>query len=113
MKKVMFLATLIGCLCGCSSVSQPIAEVPLVDNASLEPQDEIRNDRADSSLYIASEQLNQTAVTIDNISYSVGRTFYAASGFNCKFLTSASNQLLYCYDDALREWRRVNSVLVE
>ena len=113
MKKVMFMAVFAALSAGCGSVTQPVAEIPLVDNGSLLTSDHVKAGQQKINELIDTSQIDADSVKIGGVNYTVGRTFYAASGKNCKFLSSAQDKRLYCYDDAHRGWQLIDDVIVE
>lgn len=113
MKKVILLAVFSALTTGCGSVSQPVADIPLVDNESLlTPRIGIADPHKMSQV-IETSQIDTNSVTIGRVSYTVGKTFYSASGKNCKFLSSALDRKLYCYNDESSNWQQIDNVIVE
>ena len=89
----------------CSSVQQPIAQVPLVDAST---QHEVVAASSVSTLLERSPSQQVIGDAGDNIIASP--TFYSARGNYCRFLTSPKARTLFCKAES-GEWFEVPAVL--
>lgn len=109
MKNIFLLFSILIFAQGCSSIHQPTASRPLVEQQFVEPATSI-----DSSLSTALANAEDgTVLDIQNQAVELGTKFFAASGLTCRKINSEQKgQNIYCVDDK-GSWFKVNSVISE
>ncbi|MEM0912135.1 MAG: hypothetical protein AAGJ37_14230 [Pseudomonadota bacterium] len=113
MKNIILIASGIALLAGCGSVNQPVADLPLVDNASLYTLEQRTKAHKEALDFIDIGAINGDTLTLGSVDYSIGRTFYSASGNDCRFLSSTNKKLLYCLNSDNLGWQRIDDVIIE
>ncbi|MDC0603148.1 hypothetical protein OAP14_09015 [Aliiglaciecola sp.] len=109
MRKVIILFSALVIFQGCSSVSQPVAQRPLVEHQYSNPASSVS-----PALANALESANAgDSRTIKNQAITFGHVFFAASGLHCrKALRSEKSDSLYC-KRASNDWYQVSRVISE
>jgi hypothetical protein len=111
MKNIVLLAVISTLIQGCTSISQPTASIPLVENEfeSVTP-----NVFVDFSLSEALFDLKTgNTLVIEQQPAVMGDRFFAATGFTCRKLTSEkAGQRIYCLNK-LGSWFKVKRVISE
>jgi hypothetical protein len=111
MKNIMLLAVLSSLIQGCTSISQPTASTPLVENAL-----EFSTSTAflDFSLSEALFDLKTGAkLVIEQHPAVMGEKYFAATGNTCRKLTLEKlGQRIYCLNN-LGSWHKVKRVISE
>ncbi len=109
MKKILLLALLSSLIQGCTSISQPTASRPLVENKFVTPIASV-----ESSLGVALSNLNAGSdLVVDQQPAVMGEIFFAATGLNCRKLTLHHlGQNVYCLN-AQGRWFKVKRVISE
>lgn len=99
---------MLGCasmMVACSSVDQPIAQIPLVDVATKQEV------AVSSSIQAILEQTPSQHVTSDGgETITASPLFYSARGNYCRFLTRLTQRTLFCKADS-GAWFEVPTVL--
>ena len=105
----MLLAVLSTFIQGCSSIVQPTASLPLVEHDFVIPIGSV-----DVSLSTAlSNAKSGAAMNIHQQPAVMGERFFAATGLNCRKLTSAqAGQYIYCLNIE-GNWFKVKKVISE
>ena len=109
MKKITLLAVLSILMQGCTSIAQPTASRPLVEHEFVTPSAIV-----DVSLStLLSNAKTGAAVTIQKKPAVLGERFFAATGLNCRKVTSEqAGQHIYCLN-MLGSWFQVKKVISE
>jgi len=109
MKNITLLAVLLTLVQGCASIAQPTASRPLVEHEFVTPSASI-----DVSLSrFLSNAKTGAAITIQQKPVVMGERFFAASGLNCRKLTSElTGQTIYCLNTE-SSWFKVKKVISE
>jgi hypothetical protein len=109
MKNIVLIAVISTLIQGCTSIAQPTASRPLVENEFVTP-----NVSVDFSLSEALFDLKTgAALVIDQQSAVMGDRFFAATGFTCRKLTSEkAGQHIYCLNN-VGSWYKVKRVISE
>jgi hypothetical protein len=109
MKNIVLLAVLSTFIQGCSSIVQPTASLPLVEHDFVIPIGSV-----DVSLSTAlSNAKSGAAMNIHQQPAVMGERFFAATGLNCRKLTSVqAGQHIYCLN-IQGNWFQVKKVISE
>ncbi|MFT7315620.1 MAG: hypothetical protein ACI9J5_003782 [Paraglaciecola sp.] len=109
MKNIVLLAVLSTFIQGCSSIVQPTASLPLVEHEFVIPIGSV-----DVSLSTAlSNAKSGAAMNIHQQPAVMGERFFAATGLNCRKLTSVqAGQHIYCLN-IQGNWFQVKKVISE
>lgn len=109
MKNIVFLAVISIQIQGCTSISQPTASRPLVEQEFVTP-----TALTDLSLSAAlSNNKAGTSLDIEQQPALMGDRFFAATGLTCRKLTSEqAGQYIYCLN-IQGNWFKVNQVISE
>lgn len=109
MKNIFLLFSILIFAQGCSSIAQPKASRPLVEQQFLEPTTFL-----DSSLSVALANAEDgTILDIQNQAVELGAKFFAASGLSCRKINAKEKgQHIYCVNDK-GSWFKVNNVISE
>jgi hypothetical protein len=109
MKNIMLLAVLSTFIQGCSSIKQPTASLPLVEHQFVIPTGSV-----DVSLSTAlSNAKTGAAMNIHQQPAVMGERFFAATGLNCRKLTSVqAEEHIYCLS-IQGNWFQVKKVISE
>jgi hypothetical protein len=109
MKNIVLLAVLSIFIQGCTSIAQPTASLPLVEHEFVIPIGSV-----DVSLSTAlSNTKTGAAMNIHQQPAVMGERFFAATGLNCRKLTSVqAGQHIYCLN-IQGNWFQVKKVISE
>ncbi|MFT5924865.1 MAG: hypothetical protein ACI9LE_001865 [Paraglaciecola sp.] len=107
MKNIVLLAVLSTLVQGCTSIAQPTASLPLVEHDFVIPTGSV-----DVSLSTAlSNAKTGAAMNIHHQPAVMGERFFAATGLNCRKLTSVqAGQNIYCLN-IQGNWFQVKKVI--
>ncbi|MGS2719892.1 hypothetical protein [Paraglaciecola aestuariivivens] len=108
MKNIVLLALSSAFLLSCTTVSQPIASRPLVEQGYLAPNSQIV-----SSLNTQLSTNPPTdSFTIQGQNVALGPKYFAATGLVCRKLSSKIQHQIYC-QNTKGNWFKVKQVLSE
>ena len=109
MKNIVLLAVLSTLIQGCTSIAQPTASRPLVENEFVIPSAPV-NVSLSTALFNAEAGVE---MIIQQKPAVFGERFFAATGLNCRKLTSElGGQHIYCLD-IQGSWFQINNVISE
>jgi uncharacterized protein YceK len=109
MKNIVLLTFILILVQGCSSINQPTASRPLVENQFVTPTATVGVSLADALSY----STTGTVVDIEKQHSVIGSKFFAATGLTCRKLSSEERgQDIYCLNDQ-GSWFKVNKVISE